>query len=193
MRNIVLTAIVCLAPTVGSAANSSCLELDGRTAAQMLTYLQGEAATLKPWCVISAMDTLSASKDPASLPTLMRLLDYDASSVYGGPYAVLARSIGRARPVHSPIIVIGQVAVPYLLNVIGSLESSSTKRGEALELVMMMINAGNMAAGVRAIHRESLKPQASDSMNRWLDARERALKFCGPKSRAACQAVTGER
>ncbi len=192
MRNIILTAIMCLAPIVGSAANSSCPELDGRTVAQMLTYLQGGAAALKPACVVSAMDALSASKDPASLPTLMRLLDYDASSVYGGPYAVLARSIGRARPTHSPIFVLGQVAVPYLLEVVRSPESSPAKRREAVELVMA-INREDIAAGVRVIHRETLKPQASDSMNRWLDARERALKFCGPKSRAACQAVTGER
>ena len=192
MRNIILTALVCISPYEGSAANHYCQDLQGRTIAQMLTYLQGEPATLKPACVVSAMDALSASKDPASLPTLMRLLDYDASSVYGGPYAVLARSIGRARPAHGPIFVLGQVAVPYLLDVVRSPESSPAKRREAVELVMT-ISMQDMVAGVRLIHRECLKPQASDSMNRWLDARDRAVKFCGPKSRAACQAVTGER
>lgn len=191
MRTLILTVTLLSTALTAPSAEPPCTELVGKTPAEMLSYLKSDRATLKTWCVIDAMFALSGYKDPTAIPILIRLIDFDGTAT-NHPNGWGGGAQRRARPAHGPLFSFGMTAVPALLGVIASPASSPDARREAVDIVMS-IHSQNVTAGVRVIHREAIKPQASDANNRWLDARDRAINRCGPNFRAACQNVLGER
>jgi hypothetical protein len=167
-------------------SHARCDELEGRTVEAHLAYLERNRSTLSPACIAYAANQIGLRGYGAASKTLSKYLDYrmpdDPAMAHLPPISLASAP---RYPAAEALFQLGKKAIPELIQVIASAETSQVARRNAIRTAFA-IHREDVAESVRVLVRASKSFPDPQSRDRLYDAAREAAALCYGPMRNTC-------
>ena len=196
MREIRISALVfgLLALCGLGAAGQECESLQGATSQELTSYLNKIAPDRNnAECVTRAINVLASERYEPAITALAKLLDFRRPPIgreKEGLY-LHAQGLWEIYPAVNALSLIGEAALPKMLDVIKNDTRSATKRENAV-FVWMQVHRNDAPLGVALLKKESDRTDEAAVRQRLNWAISQALNWCNPSEETRCRAAAAK-